>query len=47
MYLVPPTTALIAWVLFDEQITAITLLGTAITAVGVSLVVRPAPVKSA
>lgn len=47
MYLVPPTTALIAWVLFDEQITAVTLLGTAITAVGVSLVVRPAPVKSA
>jgi drug/metabolite transporter (DMT)-like permease len=46
MYLVPPTTALIAWVLFDEQITAITLLGTAITAVGVSLVVRPAPVQS-
>ncbi|MFM7024923.1 MAG: DMT family transporter, partial [Limnohabitans sp.] len=43
MYLVPPTTALIAWVLFDEQITAVTLLGTAITAVGVSLVVRPAP----
>ena len=42
MYLVPPTTALIAWMLFDEQITAITLLGTAITAVGVSLVVRPA-----
>ncbi len=46
MYLVPPTTALIARVLFDEQITAITLLGTAITAVGVSLVVRPAPVKA-
>ena len=42
MYLVPPTTAMIAWLLFDEQITAITLLGTAITAVGVSLVVRPA-----
>ncbi len=47
MYLVPPTTALIAWLLFDEQITAITLLGTAITAVGVSLVVRsPAPPKA-
>jgi len=47
MYLVPPTTALIAWVLFDEQITAMTLLGTAITAAGVSLVVRaPAPVKA-
>jgi drug/metabolite transporter (DMT)-like permease len=42
MYLVPPTTAAIAWLLFDEQITALTLLGTAITAVGVSLVVRPA-----
>ena len=41
MYLVPPTTALVAWVLFDEAITAVTLLGTAITAVGVSLVVRP------
>ena len=41
MYLVPPTTAVIAWLLFGEQITAITLLGTAITAVGVSLVVRP------
>jgi drug/metabolite transporter (DMT)-like permease len=40
MYLVPPTTALIAWVLFDEAITATTLLGTAITAIGVSLVVR-------
>lgn len=45
MYLVPPTTAAIAWLLFDEQITSITLLGTAITAVGVSLVVRPASTK--
>jgi drug/metabolite transporter (DMT)-like permease len=42
MYLVPPTTALIAWVLFDEALTATTLLGTAVTALGVSLVVRPA-----
>jgi drug/metabolite transporter (DMT)-like permease len=41
MYLVPPCTALIAWVLFDEPITATTLVGTALTAVGVSLVVRP------
>jgi drug/metabolite transporter (DMT)-like permease len=47
MYLVPPTTAVIAWLLFDEQITAMTLLGTAITAVGVSLVVRaPAPASA-
>ena len=40
LYLVPPTTALMAWVLFDEPITVITLLGTALTAIGVSLVVR-------
>ncbi len=43
MYLVPPTTALIAWVLFDETITLLTLLGTAITVFGVSLVVRAPP----
>lgn len=42
LYLVPPTTALMAWALFDEHITAVTILGTAITAVGVSLVVRAA-----
>ena len=41
MYLVPPTTALIAWVLFGEAITWVTLLGIAVTATGVSLVVRP------
>ncbi|MFC7459951.1 DMT family transporter [Hydrogenophaga defluvii] len=40
MYLVPPCTALIAWVLFSEPITAATLAGTALTAFGVSLVVR-------
>lgn len=39
-YLVPPCTALIAWLLFGEAITFITLLGTALTALGVSLVVR-------
>lgn len=42
LYLVPPTTALMAWVLFDEPITMATLAGTALTALGVSLVVRPA-----
>ena len=41
-YLVPPCTALMAWLLFAEQITAVTVLGTAITALGVSLVVRAA-----
>ena len=40
MYLVPPSTALIAWLLFAEPITATTLAGTALTAFGVSLVVR-------
>ena len=40
MYLVPPTTALIAWVLFSEPITLTTVLGTALTAFGVALVVR-------
>lgn len=43
MYLVPPCTATIAWFLFDEPITAMTLAGIALTAFGVSLVVR-APV---
>ena len=42
LYLVPPTTALMAWLLFDEAITVVTLIGIALTAVGVSLVVRPA-----
>ncbi len=45
LYLVPPTTALMAWLLFDEQITATTLVGTALTAIGVSLVVRAAKPK--
>lgn len=42
LYLVPPTTALMAWLLFGEAITTATVLGTALTALGVSLVVRPA-----
>ncbi|WP_291937519.1 DMT family transporter [Limnohabitans sp.] len=41
MYLVPPTTAVMAWVLFGETITWVTLLGTALTGWGVSWVVRP------
>ena len=40
LYLVPPCTALMAWLLFAEPITMTTLLGTALTAFGVSLVVR-------
>ncbi len=42
LYLVPPTTALMAWLLFREPVTAATWLGTAITAFGVALVVRQA-----
>ena len=42
MYLVPPCTALLAWLLFGEPITATTLVGIALTAVGVALVVRAA-----
>jgi drug/metabolite transporter (DMT)-like permease len=41
LYLVPPTTAVMAWVLFGEPITLVTLAGIAVTAAGVSLVVRP------
>ena len=40
MYLVPPTTAVMAWVLFGEPITVLIVAGMALTAVGVSLVVR-------
>ena len=43
MYLVPPMTALLAFSLFDEAITVMTLGGTAITALGVALVVRQPP----
>jgi drug/metabolite transporter (DMT)-like permease len=42
LYLVPPSTALMAWALFDEPITAMTVAGMALTAFGVSLVVRAA-----
>ena len=42
MYLVPPCTAVIAWVLFSEPLTLTSLAGIALTALGVSLVVRPA-----
>ena len=40
MYLVPPCTALLGWLLFDEALGALVLVGLALTAVGVALVVR-------
>jgi drug/metabolite transporter (DMT)-like permease len=44
LYLVPPSTAVMAWLLFGEALTPLVLLGMAITAVGVWWVVQsPAP----
>lgn len=42
LYLVPPTTALMAWALFGEALTPSTLLGTVLTALGVALVLKTA-----
>ena len=42
LYLVPPTTAVMAWLLFGEALTVIMLLGMALTAYGVWLVARTA-----
>jgi drug/metabolite transporter (DMT)-like permease len=40
MYLVPPCTAVMAWVLFRESLSLTVFLGMALTALGVALVVR-------
>ncbi|ABC20941.1 DMT family transporter [Rhodospirillum rubrum] len=40
-YLVPPTTALMAWGLFDERLGPLALAGMAVTVAGVALVVAP------
>jgi drug/metabolite transporter (DMT)-like permease len=45
MYLVPPTTAVMAWLIFGEALTTGIVLGMAVCAVGVALVVRE-PVRS-
>jgi drug/metabolite transporter (DMT)-like permease len=49
LYLVPPCTALMAWLLFAEPITALTVAGMVLTVFGVSLVVRApaAPARAA
>jgi drug/metabolite transporter (DMT)-like permease len=39
-YLVPPCTALMAWVLFGEQMSPMALAGLVLTALGVALVIR-------
>ncbi|MDP1650744.1 MAG: DMT family transporter [Rubrivivax sp.] len=40
MYLVPPCTAVLAWLLFGETLSVLVLAGLALTAAGVALVVR-------
>lgn len=40
MYLVPPCTAVLAWLLFGETLSVLVLVGLALTAIGVALVVR-------
>ncbi len=40
LYLVPPCTAVMAWLVFGEALTASTIAGLALTALGVSLVLR-------
>ncbi len=47
MYLVPPCTALLAWLLFDESLGPGVLLGLAASAAGVALVVRAPTIASA
>jgi len=42
LYLVPPCTAVMAWLLFGETLGVPALVGMVLTAVGVALVVRPA-----
>jgi len=46
MFLVPPCTALMAWLLFGEVITVLTVTGIALTAVGVGMVVRSPPPRA-
>ncbi len=48
LYLVPPCAALMAWGLFDETVTPLVLVGLALTAAGVALVLRrrPSPARA-
>ncbi|WP_280156536.1 DMT family transporter [Piscinibacter sp. XHJ-5] len=40
LYLVPPCTAVMAWAIFGESLSGLMMLGMALTAIGVALVVR-------
>jgi drug/metabolite transporter (DMT)-like permease len=46
MYLVPPCTALLAWLMFDEPITPAVVAGMALCAAGVGLVLRDGAARS-
>jgi len=46
LYLTPPVTALMAWVLFAEPVTLTTILGTVLTVLALLLVLRPAYARS-
>jgi drug/metabolite transporter (DMT)-like permease len=40
MYLTPPTTALFAWLIFDERLGALAWTGVVVTMAGVALVLK-------
>jgi drug/metabolite transporter (DMT)-like permease len=40
-YLVPPVTVIEAWLLFDEELSVISILGIGIVVLGVYLVLKP------
>jgi drug/metabolite transporter (DMT)-like permease len=42
MYLVPPVTAIIAYLLFDERLSAVAVAGMVVAVAGVAMVMRPA-----
>jgi drug/metabolite transporter (DMT)-like permease len=44
-YLVPPATAFEAWLLFDETLRVVQMVGIALTAVGVALINRAPPAR--
>ena len=46
MYLTPTVTAIMTWILFDEDLSPIMVLGMALTALGVASLVGPAGAKS-
>jgi drug/metabolite transporter (DMT)-like permease len=45
LYLVPPATALEAWLMFDETLAPISVVGVGVTALGVALAVRTQPAR--